>query len=285
MLKTGQAEIISNGFINSYWIAFHQNGENSPVVDRFRKTQFTSDLFGYYGISATGRWDVGLHLKYARSRLDNAASSSMFRVFDQEISESTVDPTFDPFGILDRSFGGLASVGVRVRVKPILNRPEFIVNGGYAFSTVKDETKQNQLTADRDIFDLGFSYYRNISDNVFYFISGLGQFYIPSTVRDEALYTTSLSFYLIHRSNNFKWTFYPGLSYGVGFKPSTFDSHALIKTNSSLFALGGIQYAPNARYNVFLTAGFPLQINLVNPLQEIVQESYSLFAIGFRTGW
>jgi hypothetical protein len=284
VLKSGQAEIISNNFINSYWVAFHQNGDNSPVLDRFRKTQFTADLYGYYGISASGRWDVGLHLKYARSRLDNAASSSMLEVFDKEINESPIDPTFDPFGIIDRSFGGLASVGLRVRVKPLLNRPEFIVTGGYAFSTVKDETKQNQLTADRDIFDIGFSYYRSISDNVFYFLSGLGQMYIPSSVRDESLYTSSVSFYLIHRSNNYKWTFYPGISYGLSFKPSEFDSHNLIKTNSSLFALGGIQYAPNSRYNIFATAGFPLQINLISPLQEIVRESYSLLALGFRIG-
>ena len=81
VLQNGQAEVIWNNSLISHWMAFHQDDKNSPILDRFRRTQFTSDILGYYGISQSGRWDIGLQLKYVRTRLDNAASSSMFKVF------------------------------------------------------------------------------------------------------------------------------------------------------------------------------------------------------------
>jgi hypothetical protein len=249
VLKKGKAEVIWNNTLSSYWLAFHQSDQNSPILDRFRRSLFQSDLFMYYGFSYNGRWDIGIQAKYVRSRLDNSASSSMFKVFQKESAGEDQSSFYDSDIFFDKSFGGLGHLGLRFRFIPILSTPELVVNGGYAVSTVKDETKQLQLGADRDIADLGFTYFKQMTPNAYYYFSGLVQTFFPSSVRDQYLFNTNASFYLVHRTTNNKFTFYPGLSYNFSFRPSELESNpSLIKVADFLFAFAGLQYSqPSAR--------------------------------------
>ena len=282
VLRNGQAEVISNSILNSYRLNFHQNGENSPILDRFRRSQFISDLFVFYGVSPSGRWDAGLQIKYGRSRLDNAASSSIFKVFEGTSSEDESD---DPNAFIDQTFGNVANIGLRFRVMPITSVPQLVINGGYLFSSVKDETEQVQLGADRDAFDIGITYFREINVNTFYFFGANGQVFLPNSIVDEALYNTGASFFLVQRTTNQRFTFYPGLAYQISFKPSVLDSNPdLIKVVDFLFAYAGAQYAPNRKFNIFVNAGLPLIVNTTNPQQIIDRPSYSLISLGFRVG-
>ncbi|MDX1938936.1 MAG: hypothetical protein SFU99_00200, partial [Saprospiraceae bacterium] len=81
------------------------------------------------------------------------------------------------------------------------------------------------------------------------------------------------------------FTFYPGLSYGLNFKPAEFGDRSLVRTQEFLFAYAGIQYAPNFKYNVFLTGGIPLIFEVESFQQEIVRESYSILSLGVRAGF
>lgn len=287
ILQNGKAEIILNNTLTSNWIAIHESTKNSPILDRYRQTLFSSDLYGYYGISQSARWDIGLHLKYVRSRFDNEATSSMFNVFEAGSKSSSVTPD-NPTNstiILDKSFGGLAGAGIRFRIKPAERVPELVVNGGYTLTTVKDPQEQRQLNADRDIADIGVTYYKDLTKHIFYFFGASAAAYFPSALNDEYLFNTNLYFYIIHRTENRKFTFYPGLAYGLAFKPAQFDQAALIRTIDYLFAYGGVQFAPNANFNVFVTGGFPLSIELKHPQQEIVKNSYSTVSLGIRKGF
>lgn len=283
VLKTGEAEIISNNTLTSYWLAYHQSSKDSPILDRYRLSQFTSDLFGYYGVSPSGRWDIGVHLRYNRTRIDNAATSSMFRVFQKEES-------FDEESqgaILDNSFGGLASIGLRFRWKPLRLDPRLLVSGGYSIKTITGEVRARQLAADRNLADIGISYYRELNSHTYYFFGGNGQIYFPTpSITDEYLYNVGANFFLIHRTTNNKFTFYPGLVYSLTFRPSQLESqpHSLIKTTEFVLAYAGLQYAPTRDYNFFLLAGLPLITTVTNPQQEIVRASYSTFTLGFRVG-
>ncbi len=286
VLGNGEFEIINNNSLVSFWIAFHENGNHSPVLDRLRSTQFTTDVSAFYGISASSRIDVGLQVSYVRSRIDNSAGSSFFKVFESTPTiEDEINAPFNGSVTLDQSIGAIARAGVRFRFRPIIQRPELVVNGGYAFSTVSDRSKQIQLNADRDIFDLGATYYHAISRQVYYFFGTSIRAFLPSIETNESLYNSNFNFFLIQRTNNNKFTFYPGLSYSLNFKPSEFDSHAVIKTADFLFAIGGIQYEFNTDFNAFITGGMPLITNVVHPQQEIVRQSYSLLAVGFRAGF
>lgn len=283
VLKSGEAEIISNTTLTSYWLAFHEFGKNSPILDRFRQTQFVSDLYGFYGVSPSGTWDIGLQMRYIRSRIDNAASSSMFRVFEQE----AVIEEESPGAILDNSFGGLASIGLRFRIKPLRLDPRLLISGGYSVKTITGETKARQLGADRNLADIGVSYYRELSSHVYYFFGWGGQVFFPTAgINDEYLYNTSANFFLIHRTTNSKFTFYPGLAYSLTFRPAQSEAqpHSLIKSTEFVLGYLGFQYAPDANFNIFTTLGLPLLVTVTNPQQEIVRESYSTLNLGFRFG-
>jgi hypothetical protein len=297
VLSSGEVEVIWNNTLASYWIGLHENGPDSPIFDRIRQTQFISDLYAFYGVSASGSWDIGLNLRYMRARKDNAASSSMFRVFQSQQDKSfnaSPDEASGASGIIfDDSFGGLVSAGLRFRVRPFRARPELVLNGGYSISTVRNETEQFQLGAGRDMIDVGATYYKELNPNTYYFFSGMFMAFLPTDVdevrpvdfRAESLYSTNLSFFLIQRTNNNKFTFYPGLSYGLNFKPSQFSDRNLIRTQEFLFAYAGVQYAPNLQYNVFLTLGLPLIMEVESFQQSIVRESYSIISLGARAGF
>ena len=283
LLKNGEAEIIVNNTLTSYWTAIHQTNNDSPVLDRVRQTQFISDIYGYYGVSPSGRWDIGLNLRYSRVRIDRAASSSMFRVFNSEkdIIEN------DPSSLLNNSLGALSSIGVRARVKPLRTDPRLVINGGFAIKTVTGEDKAARIGADRNFADIGATYYKALNNNTYYYAGLSGLVYFPSpNVTDEYLFNTSANFFLIQRTNNNKFTFYPGLVYSLSFRPraSEFQKNALLKTTEFVLAYGGVQYALNSNYNFFLLGGFPLLSEATNPQQEIVRASYSTITLGFRVG-
>lgn len=207
----------------------------------------------------------------------------MFRIFkgENEILEE------DPSTVLDNSIGALSSIGVRARVKPLRSDPRLVLNGGFALKTVTGETKARQIGADRNTADIGATYYKALNNNVYYFAGLTGLVYFPSTnVNDRYLFNTSASFFLIQRTNNNRFTFYPGLVYSLSFQPSesNFQQHSLIKTTEFVLAYGGVQYAPNSNYNIFLLGGFPLLAETANPQQEILRPSYSTITIGFRVG-
>ena len=285
VLQNGSAEIISSNTLSSFWQAIHENGNDSPVQDRFRVSQFVSDLYGFYGVSSNGRWDLGLRIRYVRSRLDGEATSSPFRVFNSEKKDQEQNAFFDPNSIVNRSLGGVSSVGLRFRAMPVRSAPQLVLNGGYTLATLQEETEQRQLSADRDAIDIGATYYKELTPNTFYFFSATAEAFLSSAVNDQTSYTASGSFFLIQRTSNKKFTFYPGLTYSIAFRASELPSNpSTIKEFEFLFAYGGIQYAPNFNYNIFLTGGFPLISNVTNPRVEIVRASYSILNLGFRIG-
>ncbi|MEL6925769.1 MAG: hypothetical protein AAFO94_17115, partial [Bacteroidota bacterium] len=267
--------------LTSFWIAYHEGGENSPVLDRFRRTQFESNIMGFYGVTASGFLDVGVQLRYSRSRIDNAATSSMFRVFNND-QLGEADPFYDPANVFDQSFGGLTYLGLRFRMKPIASQPGLLINGGYLRSTIKDPLDQLQLAADRDIADLGVTYYKRITSSIYYFAGANIQAFLPSSVRDEYLFNSNFSFFAVHRTTDGKLTFYPGVSYSINYKPSQFDDATLIKVADFLFFLASVQYAPIPQFNLFVTGGLPLNLKVTHPNQKIVRASYSTLALGFR---
>ena len=283
VLQAGQGEIILNNGLASYWMAIHENGDDSPVLDRFRNTIFLTDLYGFFGLSQNGKIDAGLQLRYARTRFDNSAISSPFEVFEKTKSDPLLRaPTDDGQIIVDSSFGSISLVGLRLRYKPFLRVPELVINGGISLSMVRNERLRKQLDADADVLDVGATYYHRVSSRVYYFGGGTMQVFLPTLERQNTQYQSTLNLFLIHRSRNQKLSFLPGLNYSIRFRKSVFDEHALIKSSDFLFAMLGIQYSLNQDFILFGYGGFPLIANSIPPQLEIVRNSYSLFTFGVR---
>jgi len=285
VLSQGRSEVILNNSLTSYWVAVHANGNDSPVLDRFRNTSFNTDLAVYYGVSQSGMWDLGLQLGYVRTRLDNSALSSPLKVFDK-----VEDPTPDENALntYDKSFGGVANAGIRLRYRPFRYVPEFLLSGGYSVTTIADEFKRQRLNADRNFFDVAASYYKMLAPNIYYFLNSSLRGYgpaksastLPGTSSEGSQYISSFNFFIIKRTGNQKFTFYPGLNYNLAFRPSTYDAKPLVKISEFFFLYAGIQYSITTKHNIFFNAGLPLFITVTNPQLEIVRESYSTLSLG-----
>ncbi len=275
ILPKDRVEILTYSSINSYWLAIHQSPLESPVRDRLRVTQFTTNVEGYFGFSNSQRWDLGLRLQYARYRLDNEARSSPFRVF-----ENLENPPLE--NGLDQNYHGLTGVGLRARVLPIASVPSLTINAGYTVASVKSEEKQQRLNAQRDILDLGIAYFIDLNPNNYYYFLANTSAYLPSETLNQSLYSSSVSFFMVHLAFGQKLVLYPGLSYHLTYKPPTYGNGFLVKTNEQLLAFGGIQYQPSSNFNISLSLAYPLVWKDNNLLVEQVGNSYSYASLGLR---
>ncbi len=275
ILPKDRVEILAYSSLNSFWLAIHESVEESPVRDRLRATRFTTNVEGYFGFSNSQRWDLGLRLQYARYRLDNEARSSPFRVFENFETPAVENG-------LDQNYQALTGIGVRARFMPIASVPALTLNGGYTVASVKSEEKQQRLNAQRDIFDLGAAYFLEMNANTYYYFLANTSVFLPSEILNEALYNSSVSFFLVQMAFGQKFVFYPGLSYNLTYKSPAYGNQFLVRTNDQLLAFAGIQYQPGSNFNVNMSLAYPLFWNDSNLLVEQVRESYTLVSLGLR---
>lgn len=285
ILQNGQAEINFYNALFSNWVAVHESVVESRVVDRFRVSDFTTNVEGYYGISNNGRFDVGLRLKYARRRVDNAARSSPFEVFSKSDEEA------ENVGI-DRTYTGVREVGFRLRFLPFVKIKNLTINAGYSLSPVKSETIQQYLGADMNRFDINAAYYvaLNKSGNSYYYFSLNGVAAIPpigklddiNPFNDKMRYEAGGSFFIIQRMGPFM--LFPGLSYNLSFKqPDLANSDkSLIRTNEQVLGLLGLQFTPSNNFSLNITGALPFILKNSNKLTQTVPESFSFLSFGGR---
>ena len=278
ILDPGKVEVNFYTSMFSSWLAIHESVIESPVRDRLRLTEFTGNVEAYYGVSADGRWDLGLRLRHGRRRLDNSALSSPFKV----LKSSRGTDEADNVGV-DKTYAGLKEVGLRFRLMPFKNVPELTLNAGYSISPIKAEEDQEFLLADRNTVDFNLSYYVSLNKSAtsyYYFILN-GLAYLPSATNDEVLYNSSASFFIVQRLGA-RFILYPGLSYNITFKPPSVGDEALIRTNEQVLGLLGVQYQPSNNFSLNVSAALPFLLDSSNLLVQQVRESYSFVSIGGR---
>jgi len=278
ILDPGKVEVNFYTSMFSTWLAVHESVIESPVRDRLRLSEFTGNLETYYGLSADGRWDLGLRLRHGRRRLDNSAQSSPFKV----LKSSRGTDEADNVGI-DKTYAGLKELGLRFRLMPFKSVPELTLNAGYSISTVKSEEDQEFLLADRNTVDLNLSYYIDINNggsSYYYFILN-GLAYLPSATNDEALYNTAASFFVVQRLGA-RFVIFPGISYNLTFKPPSVADNALIRTNEQVLGTLGLQYQPSNNFSINVSGAVPLLLETSNLLVQQIRKSYSFVSLGGR---
>jgi hypothetical protein len=275
ILQKDHFDFVSFSSFNSFWWGVHQSVQASPIVDRLRYSQFNTTLDTYYGFSHSQRWDAGIRLRYARSRLDNIASNSAFKVFRSYNEE-------DENVNVDKTYGGLAGVGIRVRAMPIGSLPELSINAGFTFSTVQNDTTARNLGADRNVFDLNVTYYSKINANNYYYFIVNGSTFLPGENNEEMLFTSGASFFLVRMLYAQQWVIYPGLSYNMSYKTPAQLDQTLIRINEQLLGIVGLQYQPTPRFTFSTSIGIPIWLN--NSALQIsqIRNSYSLVTFGLR---
>ena len=281
VLTSGNVEFNFYSSLFSSWIALHESVIESPVQDRLRLTEFNSNLETYFGISRSGRWDIGARVRYGRRRLANAATDPVFDVFSSSDEESTNRGT-------DKTYSGLREVGVRFRLMPFSNLENFTINAGYSYGEWGNGSDDETFKlADRNSFDVNLSYFVSLNErqtSYYYFIVN-GTSFQPGSLRinEDWLHNTSGSFFIVQRMG--KFVVYPGLTYTLAFKPpssGSFSDKALIKSSEQLLGTLGIQYQPSFNTSFNVSASMPFILSTTNLRQRLVRESYSFVTIGGR---
>lgn len=278
VLTQGNVEVNFYSSLFSNQITLHESAlAESSVRDRFRLTDFTTNVDVYLGVTQKGRFDLGARFKYARRRVDNNARISPLEVFNAGNSEGA-------FG-RDQTFSGLREVGLRFRLIPIESLPELTITGGYAFSPRNGEKEDvRSLGADRDLIDLNISYIATLNNNAYYYfiVSGTAAPNSFISISEEWLYNTNFSFLVVQLFANRKIALYPGISYNIGYKPPFRGKKSLIKTNDQVLATLGLQFQSSDDFSINISTALPLLLETTNKLFQPVRGSFSFVSIGGR---
>lgn len=281
VLTSGNVEFNFYSSLFSSWVALHQSVIESPVQDRLRLTEFNANLETYFGLSRSGRWDIGARVRYGRRRLANAATDPVFDVFSSSDDESANRGT-------DKTYSGLREVGVRIRLMPFENLEAFTVNAGYSYGEFGNSSDDEAFKlADRNSFDVNLFYFVSLNESqtsYYYFIVN-GTSFQPGSLRvnEDWLHNTSGSFFIVQRLG--KFVIYPGMTYTLAFKPpssGSFSDKSLIKSSEQLLGTLGIQYQPSFSTSFNISASIPFILSTTNLRQRLVRESYSFVTIGGR---
>ena len=284
ILQKGVLEVNFNSVLFSNWNAFYESVRAARIIDRRRITEFSSNIDVYYGTTKNGRWDLGLRVNYAR-RLDaNNAQSGVFDVFG---NQGTIANTTG----IDKTYKGIREIGVRFRVVPFKSIKNLTLNTGYSFAPSLSEETQQFLGADRNRVDINTTYFVNLNtrtNSSYYYFALSGSAAIPKNnsladrneFNDEVSYQASGSFFLIQRIN--RLTIFPGITYGIGFKPPYVEGKTLVRTNSQVLGTLGFQFEFTDNFSLNLSSLIPFSLENSYKLVQPVKESYSFISLGGR---
>jgi hypothetical protein len=139
MLPKGFAEV---NYVNTLLTArnrFDNEGFFEPIrqgINRFRQTAHYSQIFAYYGISRSGKFNIGADATYTQFRTDIEPNSSPLKIFGNNTTNASSN---------QRAFTNL---GVRIRYAPLYKSTKLICQSNISFP-VASEVNQNATGQNR----------------------------------------------------------------------------------------------------------------------------------------
>ena len=214
--------------------------------------------------------------------MDNIARNSPFKILSPN-GGLPVEET--PTGE-DYNYAGIREVGIRLRLMPIADAPQLTLTAGYSFVPNHEEAVKEHLVADRNTFDLNIAYYIGVNDNesTFYYFLLRGTAYQKGTleINDQPFYDSSVSAFIVQRLGQV--VIYPGLSYGLTYKPpvETFQNRSLLKIQEQVLGIFGAQYQPYPGLSFNISTAIPFLLERPVSFVREVRSSYSFVSIGGR---
>jgi len=259
-------EVTATGNLTSYWVT-SQFGK--VVLDRYRISRSENYLNLNYGFSESGRWDLGVQVRYSRLRLDENARNSPFKVFGSP----------DATGI---GYQSISTVGLRVRALPFENIPEFTLQGAVHFPVAKDMETRSFLGADRIQPELTATYFKNLSPDFYLYLQGRYLLQIANEDHDQTTHFPGLSAFLVKSFLDQKLYVFPGLSW-LGAYEQNYQGGRLVSEAQFVMVSLGAQVQPLSYLGVFLNAQRPLYYKSgLSFYSDLVKSSYSDWSLGLR---
>ena len=272
ILERNATEINFLNNVNSFWWALKEyNPDNlsTRVANRYRYTRVEQLLRVTYGFSKNKNWDLSGELKFAHARLDDAARSSLFKVF----SKDTVG---------GKSYHGLSTIGLRGRWMPFSNIPELTLQGTLQYPIARSAEERKWLDAQRTQIGLAATYYIQSGENIYFFFQTDWSTRLKSTDNHRMTHLASIGTNVVIRVWEQQFFVFPGLNYGLTLQKFS-SKGSLHRINQSLFGNAGVFIQPNPRFSVMLNLQLPFILESGSQYIEYVRESFTGFTLGIRT--
>jgi hypothetical protein len=282
VLKHGDGDFSYVNSMNSYWIvAQYQDKANDAtyVLNRYRKTDF-QQLFRFtYGYSKTENWDLGVELRLARSRFDDYARNSPFKVFANDSKDQT------------ENLHGVSTVGFRFRYMPNRTIPEWTTYTTVQFPLANSREKQLAFGQFRSSFALGSTFYQQISPKLYAFYQGEYAF-LPrnkemtfaktgeSFPNNKNTHNISLNTTLVRDLWDERLYATAGASYQLSLEPTR--AQPLHREVNLLFGNLGLYFRVGEHFSLTANVLLPLIIDTGSSESIILRNSFSGVSLGGR---
>lgn len=186
LVQPRQVEIL---FFNALSTQKNQRLPETSPGELSRGTSLQHILQITYGVSESGRFNLGFDLHYLHYRLDANVDNSPLRVLKSTASDTVVtDPNNED--ILALSFHTLSKAGLRFRLVPVWNLPELTLQGGVLFpASYQAPSTRRALDIARTELWIQGNFYQLIGEGLYGF-AGLGAFVkLPSNAQKQTTLT------------------------------------------------------------------------------------------------
>ncbi len=271
VLEKDASEIVLRNNFTSFWLAINEYDpatKGTRVSDRARQTIFEHALQVSHGFSKSQRWDIGVEMRYAHTRLDSIANSSPWKALSDD------DKGGD-------TYRGLSWLGIRTRIMPFSKLPELTLQGTALFPINGDYRDRRNLGANRIQASLGATFFRKPFNHTYYFLSVEWKTFFRDIENDKVSHTPSVGAYLIREMMSRRLYVLAGLAYSPNYE-QFYDNGPLRKTSEFFLGFIGLQYQPNRKFGLYLNTQTPFILDSGSDYIQWVRQSYSAWSLGFR---
>jgi hypothetical protein len=277
ILNKSQTDINLSNTLTSFWLTSTQyipSVDAYRIADRKRYSRFDQLLRVTYGFSENKRWDLGLELRFAHTRLDEAARSSPFRVLQGIKSDTSTGRSYHGFGLM----------GLRARAMLFKNIPELTIQGSVHYPMARSPESSRKLGYPQTQAGLGASYFIQSGSNTFYFIQADWTTRFQAELENVGFFATnhiiSGSTFMVVKIWEDSWYVFPSISYNV---LGRIDKGNFRRLNQQLLGGLGLFFQPSPQFSILINANLPFLLSSGSNLITYDKETFTGITIGLRT--
>ena len=273
ILSKGQAEFNFMNTLTSFRTTTSQylpSVDAYRVTDRRRYSRFDQMLRVTYGFSESKKWDLGVEMRFAHARYDEAARSSPFAVLGGET----------PTG---KSYHGFALLGLRARAMLFPKLPELTLQATVHYPMARPEEKAQGIGTQQTQAGFGATYFVQSGGNLTYFFQADWTTRFGVELEKQTLLTNHLisaATYMVVRIYENQWYFFPSASYGVA---TRITNGGFRRINQQILGGLGVFYQPAPQFSILLNWNIPFLLTSGSSLTTFDRESYTGVTLGLRT--
>lgn len=275
LVPSGQLELL---FYNALSTQKNERLPVNPPGEISRSTSLQHILQVTYGVSESGRFNVGLDLHYLHYRFDANSEHSALKVLRNTASDTLVTDA-DNKDVLAFSFHMLSRVGLRFRWVPSENLPELTLQGGLLFpASYQTPATKRALNIARTQLWLQGNFYQLLGEGLYGFASAGAYLSLPSETQHQTSFTPIVNVVVAKEISDL-FIVFAQTAFNAGFN----KQYKAGLQNTNLQWLGGLGAQLQLSNHFSISAEFQKPfVNTYNSLSSDYQGGLTNFSINLR---